>query len=520
MAAKVLRSTHGRQLLALLSEIEVTYDGRVMTNMVGVEQQVADIMMKDTLASRLGDPEAGNNAFHTILMKNLPVDVTLRLLNTLSASGPEGLKKANKAGDLPLHVYLLRRIVSLDVVNALLSRFPGAASVQNGLGLVPLFLCVMREDISADIVKALCKADPSSPGALNTTQSHPLHFAAKKTYPNLEILRILLRRYPAAAMKVNSHGLLPLHCAASVADDLPSVKLIHEAYPEALLLTDRQGRTPLHLAVLAVGTDHSNAQQAEVDDQLRDLRLQMQQMRMDNSGVKQKSEGKKGDEEQYPDEENGDEEEDEEERLKREQKPVWALQEVGRRSRKVVYYLARQAPILLAMKNNFNAVPVDTVLSKTKSERTKKKIVAVYGLYDDAVTARLLLLLHREALRHRWPSGSEYAIPVMIGKHVEELKELNWMARKPALLASYQGQQLLRASRTLSPSTVFTGATSTATAAASKSGKSGSKAQSSGSSHSAVIGGGDAGVLHTHNLLGRLRLSGVADLVRHVLQFV
>jgi hypothetical protein len=67
------------------------------------------------------------------------------------------------------------------------------------------------------------------------------------------------------------------------------------------------------------------------------------------------------------------------------------MQEKGR-NRSVIQFLISAYPLALVTKNNFNAIPVETVLEKHKPLRTKKKEVTIYGLYDDPPTARLLLI--------------------------------------------------------------------------------------------------------------------------------
>jgi hypothetical protein len=533
---KPLKSTHGRQLLNLVSDLAIaSFDGRTTRpDFPQVLEQIQDINSKDIVASRLADAETGNNAFHLAVSKSrLAPDMMIEMLKLIAANGSEGLKKANKEGDLPLHLYLLQRTVSADVVQCLVSLSPASASMVNSQGIIPLFLCTMRDDISTEVVKVLCKAFPAGPQTANATNSLPIHFAAKKLRPNKEILKILLRRHPAGPTCMNDHGQLPIHCAAGTAEDLEAVQMIVEAHPMAVLIPDRLGRLPLHLAVLAIGNAHTQALQDENEEIM--LQKRMEQLSLQ----------KKGGEEDDFDMDDAGHDDDNEDKANQSTAPTWPMQERGQRSRRVVHYLARFCPITLCVRNNFEAVPVDTVLSKVKPERSKRKIVAVYGLYDDPVTARWLLILHRETLRSHWAiygslqslrkeDGGEVhtapkshdlcdmaakKMPPMSGKHIEELQELNWLARRPALLASYQGysHQLLKC-----PS-IFTAAVATAT----NSKKSAPTAKSKGSALSSAsaaapttFGGNEEGYVHPHNLIGRLRNMGFSDLVPYVMQYI
>ena len=60
--------------------------------------------------------------------------------------------------------------------------------------------------------------------------------------------------------------------------------------------------------------------------------------------------------------------------------------------RRVVNWLVEVWPEALVRLNNFGFTPVETVLEKTKNIVTKRKVVQVFGLYDDPPTARILLL--------------------------------------------------------------------------------------------------------------------------------
>jgi hypothetical protein len=109
-----------------------------------------------------------------------------------------------------------------------------------------------------------------------------------------------------------------------------------------------------------------------------------------------------------------------------------------------VRFLIDAWPSALRTENNFNATPVDTVLEKTKAVRSKKKVVSVFGLYDDPPTARLLLLAHRKYSMVLSTSASN---SIQLGPlklmHARVLRELNWVARKGAVFASLVGEKEL-----------------------------------------------------------------------------
>ena len=96
-------------------------------------------------------------------------------------------------------------------------------------------------------------------------------------------------------------------------------------------------------------------------------------------------------------------------------------------SRSAIQFLISKWPKALYIQNNFQAIPVDTVLDSIIPTRTKKKIVSVFGLYNDPPTARILLLAQYRYKLH---------VPFTRLKYVNALHDFNWMARKDALYAS------------------------------------------------------------------------------------
>lgn len=413
MAANVLRSTHGKLLLAELKHTKIGHELQL--------EKILDYIKKDPIAGRLEDPETGNNSYHIVLESSFSENVQMQILEALVASCPEGLKKKNKLGSLPLHICISQYDLKLNIALFLLKSFPDAAKVKDGYGLIPLFILSMRDDAPTTLCKELCKAFKDGPCTLNNSKSYPLHFASKRVKPNTEVLKILIRRFPGAAAQVNDYGVLPLHCVCASTDDLESVKIIYDAYPEAIIAKDRQGRTPLHLAVLSVGRDHSNALMKEMDE------LKLIQQRLKNSSRSNLSE--------LVTEQNSEDEFEEDLNDEDLNKHISELQERGSKSREFIKFLIEACPQALVTENNFQAFPLDTVLEKTKPSKSTNKIVSVYGLYDDPPTARILMLAQKKYARLN-------RIPNLRLRYEKILRDLNWLARKDALLVSYFGEPL------------------------------------------------------------------------------
>lgn len=419
-----LSTTHGKVLLNELSE----------PSSASLET-VLDCIRKDKIAPLLKFPKTGDNSFHLLLGSEYSRKFILPVLDLLLEVASSGLRVKNKSDQLPIHLYMCQNKVYPDIFLKLLEAYPKSASEKNGANYIPLYLCVMRDDSTEDICRALCKNFPEGPTVLSSTRSYPLHFAARRSTPNKGILKILLKRFPAAAAQMNDYGLLPLHCICSVSDDVTAVKMIYEAVREK----DRQGRTCLHLAVLAVGKDHTNAVVREEEDMYNQIQLEKQQ-RKQKEGAKEN-----GELSDY----NFDDDDEEEvmPRVKTE------MVERDGKSRAVIRFLIDCWPEALSTCNNFHSTPVETVLEKNHPVRTKKKIVSIFGLYDDPPTARLLLLKQQFYARIsnsvRTDNNESVArvgrVISLNSKFIVHLRDLNWLARRDALLASYQGTTIAEA---------------------------------------------------------------------------
>jgi hypothetical protein len=153
---------------------------------------------------------------------------------------------------------------------------------------------------------------------------------------------------------------------------------------------DRQGRTCLHLAVLHMGREHSGAVQLEEEEQRLQAQLEAAARDQDQPGG-----GRAAAEVDW-----GSDDSDTERATSRGGKGQKSeLIERDGGSRGVIRFLVSAYPQALCLENNFHATPVETVLEKVKPQRTKNKIVSIYGLYDDPPTARLLLSAQRNRSR-------------------------------------------------------------------------------------------------------------------------
>lgn len=419
-----LTSTHGKQLLKELctpnADLPLTLS----------------YINADVNAGRLKDPATGSTAYHLLVSGDHPLSVVLPVLQLLLERCPEGTKAVNKDGSCPLHISLAQYDINLEVVFMLLRAHPSAASIANNQGFIPLFYCVMRDNPPVDLVQAVCQAYPLGPSTKNLTQSMPLHFACKRNRPNREVLRMLLKRHPDAAQQKNDFGLYPLHIVSSFTDDVVAVEMIYAAYPDAIKMSDRQGKTCLHLAVLAVGKEHQEAASREESHWCNDYTAPPSDGR-DGSGTKGGAKGSSsgGGSAKAAAVVSAEDDSDDDEADDGPTNRGNELVELdGTRSRRVIQFLITKWPQALVTDNNFQATPVQTVLEKVKRFKVKNKKVRVFGLFDDPPSARLLLTSHRYRANRR-------LLPPLRTSHLEALWELNWLARRDALLVSLYGEK-------------------------------------------------------------------------------
>ena len=424
MAQKRL-STHGKLLLMELNSPE---NARI--------EVCIDYVKRDPNAGLLKDDASGNNSFHLLLGSNYREDFVQALFNELIVSCPMGVKAVNKSGSTPLHLCLCQPVILVPIATKILEICPKTASIPNGQGLVPIFLSVMRNNPSPELTKKLCQAFPAGPSTFNKTHSLPLHFAAYRERPNKEILQMLIRRYPQGAAMKNDYGMLPLHCICSFcSEDVESIKLLYEAYPEGIRIPDRQGKTCLHLATLAVGKNHTQAVLREEEELTLEQVAREGTTSSGGDDSHQERSRPTGDDayhdDEYYDDDDGEEDLGHSQSSRKSRRSE--LDELDNtKSRQVIRFLVHLYPQALVTENNFQAIPVETVLEKTRAMKTKYKKVSVYGLYDDPPTARLLLYAH-------WSYSQKKILPPPRFKYTQILRELNWLARREALLLALDG---------------------------------------------------------------------------------
>jgi hypothetical protein len=142
--SKQVVSTHGKRLILELSDLDASLE------------TVLNYIDTDPLAGRLKDPDLGNTAYHLLLGSNFPYTFIIPVLRRLLDRSAEGVKVANKIGNLPLHLALAQPNIEKAVAALLIEAYPASVGMPNSQGLTPLFLCVMRDNPSFEICKLVC----------------------------------------------------------------------------------------------------------------------------------------------------------------------------------------------------------------------------------------------------------------------------------------------------------------------------------------------------------------------------
>jgi hypothetical protein len=574
------RSVHGAELLRLLRDPPMALGGYL--------ERILTLIDEDPLAGLLKSKETGNTAFHYILQKDYPDSFVLPVLEGLLRVTPSGAKAMNNITmKLPIHVAAARpnscagtsKTSSLEIMTLLVDAYSmglagsspimaaPSSSLPGGLPESPLHIYLRRREIpNSQIVAKMCSSCKNIASVRDKAGNTPLHLAVNKSiiaamaemnvenvadHPeNIKTIEILLDHYPEAASILNNQASMPLHLLCANCTNLELVKLVHSFHPSAVETCDIYNKTCLHLATLAVGKNQTDAMSKEERElqALADMKLAEKSKFKGSKGGMSKEEleaYKQIESEAAALQDDDDDEYD---------LGIWNEQEYSQASgganalnenlgvdRSVISWLIEQWPEGLVRNNNFGSAPVETVLEKTKPERTRKKIVSVYGLYDDPPTARMLLLahvaLHRKAVEMRKLSKpgeretfrrnsdgelelDQYGNPIQMFKmpplparHRQPLAELNYFARREALLVSFAGQPY--------PSEVRT-EDSEAAKKVEKKKKGRHLPQNKAKAKAKAIAAQQKsnGVIEKHNLLARLRYAGHVYIVQNVIQYL
>lgn len=169
------------------------------------------------------------------------------------------VRRRNKDGDLPLHVALCVTDLkdpsigpSPAVIRELLQVYPESAAQRNGKGILPLFLACRHPHCHPSAIRALLQ---SYPAAIQLRQfgCSPLHMLAHQGSGSAEAVSLLLNANPSLASLPNNFGNLPLHylaaagCVSGVHAD--SVRILLSFYPAGAVHKNKLNESPVCRAI-------------------------------------------------------------------------------------------------------------------------------------------------------------------------------------------------------------------------------------------------------------------------------
>lgn len=174
-------------------------------------------------------------------------DERIVAVNQLAKIIPESFTETDKEGRSVLHI--AARLDSVPLFECALesAKLNNGAKISdiNNNGALPLHNTA-RFSKSLPLLQRVEREFPEAVRAVNHEGLLPLHWAAVKNR-NPEIVRYLLKAFPGGITMPNSEGYLPLHCAGQN-DCLEVVQTVYEAFPEAAGIEDSDGGLPLHHA--------------------------------------------------------------------------------------------------------------------------------------------------------------------------------------------------------------------------------------------------------------------------------
>lgn len=185
---------------------------------------------------------------HTLLRMRPLEDPSL--IAAVLEAFPEGIRRANKKGELPLHVFLQKWIRNKDmaVLNLLLDTFPAAVSHADHTGGLPIHHFVQRGSGGDEILDKLTSLSPTCATKTTKSGNSILHLAF---YPMP--IKWIVANYPKLCEIHNKEGDLPLHtivCNNKYGSNriVKAIEDMIEAFPDSVRTTNHKRQLPIHKA--------------------------------------------------------------------------------------------------------------------------------------------------------------------------------------------------------------------------------------------------------------------------------
>ena len=210
---------------------------------------------KSPRATRPSSSSSSVNIFSEIKNHKNDLIEVVRLLQSKSNEKARKLARSkNVKGDLPLHAAMLNgKKGVLDLVKLLVKLYPEGSRKQNNCGNIPIHR--MGPHINEDKNKAFAFLLDDFPEGAKLKDKDgwlPIHFAA--WYGHKEIIRQLFIRYPEGLKQKNGKDSLPIHLAFQKTTELDAVRMLIDYYPKCLEVEGSSNQVPLEKALKNPGT--------------------------------------------------------------------------------------------------------------------------------------------------------------------------------------------------------------------------------------------------------------------------
>lgn len=189
----------------------------------------------------------GCTLFHLAAFLNQP-----SAIDVMAAVNPEGVRSANRNGDVSLHYACMKH---LDCTQVLLHWWPQGVLFRNRFHRTALHRATDAAQV--DIVRLMLRMCPQGVAVVELdSRRTPLHLAAGNGGP-LPLLEALIETGPEVRLLRDAQGRLPLHCAA-LHGHMEAMSVIATGCARTWEVRDDDGHTPRDLAAAA---DVSNGRQ-------------------------------------------------------------------------------------------------------------------------------------------------------------------------------------------------------------------------------------------------------------------
>jgi ankyrin repeat protein len=201
---------------------------------------------------------AGDLPIHVAVLRCAPVHI----ITALIVAYPDSLTVHDKDGDVPLH-YAVRNRNPTEQIVLLVDSCPSAAGLQDKEKELPIHYA-LRDSQPSVVIHKLLDAHPEGLRVADRLHDLPLHRGLEATGTTLEVLTRMISMYSAACQRKNRYGDLPLHDAIFTGKPIEVIDALANAYSDAITTKDKEGQDPIHIVLASNQSRYSKQHQAHI----------------------------------------------------------------------------------------------------------------------------------------------------------------------------------------------------------------------------------------------------------------